>query len=182
VKRRVLVIVLIVVTVTVGRHALAQALGRYEHAPSAAPSTVEGGTRTVPLPVAPTGVGNTDHLDPTLRRQIDRAMSAAAADGVDLHITSGWRSRAEQEQLYEQAIEKYSSPEAASHWVLPPDKSAHVKGEAIDVGPRSGAQWLEDNGVHYGLCRRYDNEWWHFELLAEAKGSTCPPREPYAVG
>ncbi len=28
--------------------------------------------------------------------------------------------------------------------------------------------------------RRYDNEYWHFELLAAAKGSHCPAREPHA--
>jgi LAS superfamily LD-carboxypeptidase LdcB len=115
-----------------------------------------------------------------MARAITRAIAAAAADGVDLHITSGWRSRDEQERLYEQAVRKYGSPAAARRWVLPPEESAHVKGEAVDVGPRSGAQWLEDNGVHFGLCRRYDNEWWHFELLAAPVGSVCPPRQPYA--
>ena len=182
IARRVFVVLLIVVTATAGRHAIAQALGQHAHA-TVTPATTPGTTQSAPpIAQAPTGAGSTAHLDPMLARQVQRAITAAAAQGVELHITSGWRSRAEQEQLYEQAIQKYGSPEEASHWVLPPDKSAHVKGEAVDVGPRAGAQWLEDNGVHFGLCRRYDNEWWHFELLAEAKGSTCPAREPYAGG
>lgn len=54
-----------------------------------------------------------------------------------------------------------------------------MKGQAIDVGPASGASWLEGNGVRLGLCRRYDNEPWHFERLAAAKGSSCPPREAH---
>ncbi len=28
--------------------------------------------------------------------------------------------------------------------------------------------------------RRYDNEYWHFELLAAAKASHCPAWEPHA--
>jgi len=68
----------------------------------------------------------------------------------------------------------------ARRWVLPPGESAHVRGGAVDVGPESGARWLEQHGVRFGLCRRYDNEPWHFERLAAAKGSTCPRREPHA--
>ena len=160
--RRVFVVLFVVVTVTAGR---------YEPALSAA--ALGGAPR-------PAHAADTDHLEPTLHRQIDRATAAAAADGVDLHVTSGWRSRAEQQQLFQAAVRKYGSPEAASHWVLPPDRSAHVSGEAVDVGPRAGARWLEQHGVQFGLCRRYDNEWWHFELLAPANAGTCPPREPHA--
>jgi D-alanyl-D-alanine carboxypeptidase len=165
--KRLLLVVLVVASVIAGQHALA--------------GSGSGGTaHPVLAPVAPEGVGETDHLTPRLHRAINRAIAAAAADGVELRVTSGWRSRAQQEQLYEAAILKYGSPQAASQWVLPPGRSAHVLGQAVDVGPRSGATWLERHGVHYGLCRRYDNEYWHFELLAAAKGSVCPPREPHA--
>ena len=127
-----------------------------------------------PVAVAPTGVGDTAHLQPALQRAVDRAIAAAAADGVELRVTSGWRSSAEQEQLFADAVRKYGSPELASHWVLPPDRSEHVKGLAVDVGPAAGARWLERHGVHFGLCRRYANEPWHFERLAAARGSACP--------
>ena len=63
---------------------------------------------------------------------------------------------------------------------LPPGHAAHERGEAIDVGPPDGAAWLDVHGVHYGLCRRYANEAWHFELLAPAIDQQCPPLEPYA--
>jgi D-alanyl-D-alanine dipeptidase len=49
-----------------------------------------------------------------------------------------------------------------------------VSGQAIDVGPRAGAQWLETNGNRWGLCRIYENEWWHFEL-ATVPSMVCPP-------
>jgi D-alanyl-D-alanine carboxypeptidase len=139
-----------------------------------------GPPATEPALVAPTGIGDTGHLTPALRRAMARAIDAARADGVDLVVTSGWRSAAHQQRLYEDAIAKYGSPAAARRWVLPPEESAHVRGEAVDVGPPAGARWLETHGVRYGLCRRYANEPWHFERLAAALGSRCPPLEPHA--
>ena len=136
--------------------------------------------RRDPTPEAPTGVGDVDSLTPPVRRAIGLAIEAARADGVDLRVTSGWRSRDHQQRLYEQAVAKYGSPAAARRWVLPPGESAHVRGEAVDVGPAEGAAWLERHGVRWGLCRRYANEPWHFERLAAAKGSACPPLEPHA--
>ena len=133
-----------------------------------------------PPPVVPSGVGNTAQLDPRVQRAVTRAIEAAGADGVELRVTSGWRSAAHQQELYDAAIAKYGSPAKARRWVLPPGESNHVKGLAVDVGPESGARWLEEHGVRFGLCRRYDNEPWHFERLAAAVGSTCPAREPHA--
>ncbi|MCU1676701.1 MAG: peptidase and DD-carboxypeptidase VanY/endolysin [Frankiales bacterium] len=129
--------------------------------------------------VTPNGVGDVEHLQPKVRSAIQRAIAAAAADGVELRVTSGWRSKDHQQRLYDEAIAKYGSPEAARMWVLPPDESAHVDGAAVDVGPAEGARWLEANGEQFGLCRRYANESWHFERLAGARGSRCPALEPH---
>ena len=167
--RRLAVVARVGGTALAGQHALAGPGPGY--APSQAP--------TAPAPQAPTGVGDTAHLTPGLRRAVTRAIAAAAADGVELRVTSGWRSPEQQQVLYDAAVRKYGSARLASHWVLPPSRSAHVRGEAADVGPESGARWLEEHGVRYGLCRRYDNEYWHFEPLAAARGSTCPAREPH---
>jgi len=57
-----------------------------------------------------------------------------------------------------------------------------VTGEAVDVEAASGIAWLEKNGVRFGLCRKYANEDWHFELLAPTVGSSCPPMLPHARG
>ena len=120
-------------------------------------------------------------LTPQLRRAVDRAIAAAAADGVTLRVTSGYRSAGHQQELFDAAVAKYGSPEAARHWVLPPD------GERARAGPRGRRRpggrgaWLQEHGVRFGLCRRYDNEPWHFERLAAAVGSTCPAREPSAA-
>lgn len=132
---------------------------------------------------APTGsdVG-TEGLSPALTRAITRAREAAAADAVTINIVSGYRTAATQQRLFDEAITKYGSAEVASRWVLPPNKSEHVKGGAVDVGPYAAAKWLEKNGVKFGLCRRYANEYWHFEVLAPAKGQKCPALEANAAG
>nr|WP_083877299.1 M15 family metallopeptidase [Gordonia rhizosphera] len=113
-------------------------------------------------------------LDPVLATAYSRAAAAAHAEGVPLSITSGRRTRAEQKQLWRNGLATYGSPGAARRWVLPPNESTHVTGDAIDVGPRAGATWLEVNGFRWGLCRTFDNEWWHFEV-ATVPGMRCPP-------
>nr|WP_245551660.1 M15 family metallopeptidase [Gordonia hirsuta] len=103
------------------------------------------------------------------------ASTEARASGVPMHITSGKRSRAQQAALWRQGLATYGDPAVARRWVLPPGESTHETGEAIDVGPRAGAAWLQRHGARYGLCRPFDNEWWHFERLT-VPGLPCPPR------
>ena len=133
-----------------------------------------------PNAVAPNNTGDVRHLTPKLRSAITRAIAAAHDDGVDVRVTSGYRSEARQQQLYQEAIAKYGSAELARRWVLPPNESAHVRGEAVDVGPATGADWLREHGERFGLCQRYANESWHFEHLAGATGSTCPDLQAHA--
>ena len=105
------------------------------------------------------------------------AQSKARKEGINLVITSGFRTAARQEYLFQRAIAKYGSAEEASKWVLPPDKSHHPDGIALDInypGDPEDTKWLELNGYKYGLCRVYKNEWWHFEPLV-TPGEECPP-------
>ncbi len=55
-----------------------------------------------------------------------------------------------------------------------PKTSAHVAGEAVDLGPSASAAWLSRNGARYGLCQIYRNEPWHFELRPDAVEDGCP--------
>ncbi len=119
-------------------------------------------------------------LSPKLRTRLKKAMTAAKADGVTIRINSGRRSAAKQRRLLQEAIKRYGSYEAATRWVLPPDKSAHVKGQAVDIAPQAAMVWLNKNGWEYGICRPYDNEPWHFEALT-TPGKKCPPRKPSSV-
>ena len=118
------------------------------------------------------GVAN---LDPALLGALRRAATDAAADGVELDVDSGWRSPAYQERLLRQAISKYGSEAKAGRWVATPETSAHVSGDAVDIGPSGAAAWLSAHGAAYGLCRIYGNEPWHYELRAEAVRGRCPP-------
>ncbi|MFI8632937.1 M15 family metallopeptidase [Microbacterium sp. NPDC077663] len=113
-------------------------------------------------------------LDPALRRALQDASSRAAADGLTVRINSGWRSPEMQERLLRDAIDTYGSREEASRWVATPETSAHVSGDAVDVGPWDAADWLDRHGAAFGLCRIYVNEPWHFELRPDAATDGCP--------
>jgi LAS superfamily LD-carboxypeptidase LdcB len=88
-------------------------------------------------------------------------------------VDSGWRSPAYQQHLLDEAVANYGSTAEAARWVATPETSAHVSGDAVDLG--SGpATWLAKHGARYGLCPIYRNEPWHFELLPGAATRGCP--------
>jgi hypothetical protein len=118
------------------------------------------------------GVAN---LDPGLLRALRRAATDAASEGVEFVVTSGWRSPAYEEQLRREAIAKYGSEAEAARWVATGTTSAHVSGDAVDIGPAAAAAWLSVHGAAYGLCQIYANEPWHYELRPDAIASGCPP-------
>jgi hypothetical protein len=118
------------------------------------------------------GVAN---LDADLLGALRHAATAAAADGVELFVDSGWRSPEYQEQLFREAVAEYGSEAEAARWVATPNTSAHVSGDAVDIGPRDAAAWLSQHGARYGLCQIYGNEPWHYELRPEAIAHGCPP-------
>ena len=113
-------------------------------------------------------------LDSDLLGALRHAAADAAGDGVQFVVDSGWRSPEYQEQLLREAISKYGSEEAATRWVATPDKSAHVSGDAVDIGPSRAAAWLSEHGAEYGLCQIYSNEPWHYELRRDASEHGCP--------
>ena len=115
------------------------------------------------------------NLDPALLGALRQAATDAAADGVKFFVDSGWRSPAYQERLLREAVSKYGSDEEAARWVATPRTSAHVSGDAVDIGRSDAAAWLSERGAEYGLCQIYGNEPWHYELRPEAGGIGCPP-------
>jgi len=116
-------------------------------------------------------------LQPALLDALRRAATDAAAQGVDVRVNSGWRSAEYQQQLLQEAVAQYGSEAEAARWVATPTASAHVAGEAVDIGPYAAADWMIAHGQDYGLCRTYDNEAWHFELYPDAVHNGCP--RPY---
>lgn len=63
-----------------------------------------------------------------------------------------------------------------------PEDSAHVTGDAVDVGPYATAEWLSRHGAQFGLCQVYANEVWHLELHPDAPDEGCPPMSADAAG
>jgi hypothetical protein len=120
-------------------------------------------------------------LDPALLAAVQRATTAAAAQGVTVTVTSGWRTPEFQQQLLDEAVLAYGSFEAARQYVQTPEQSRHVVGTAVDIGGPGAGQWMIANGAPFGLCQIYANETWHFELAADAFG-VCPPLLPDAAG
>jgi tape measure domain-containing protein len=80
-------------------------------------------------------------------------------------ITSGFRSVERQQQLWQQALQKYGSVAEARKWVAPPGNSQHNKGNAADLGYGSDAarQWAHKNASQFGLQFPLANENWHIE-------------------
>jgi zinc D-Ala-D-Ala carboxypeptidase len=120
-------------------------------------------------------------LDPALLNAIQTAARAAAAQGIDLRITSGWRSKGFQQRLFDDAVRTYGNADIARQFVASPDVSKHVVGQAVHVAPVEADKWLISNGAQFGLCQIYANELWHFELAVDPQGN-CPPLRPNAAG
>lgn len=114
------------------------------------------------------------NLEPDLLLALREAATDAAEDGIEFSVNSGWRSPDYQDQLLREAVATYGSEAEAARWVATADTSAHVSGDAVDIGDYDAASWLSEHGAQYGLCPTYDNEPWHFELRPDATVQGCP--------
>lgn len=141
---------------------------------------VEGGLLSDPVSPHDTELPALSNLDPALLAAVQQAADAAAADGVTMVVTSGWRSAALQQQLLDAATTRYGSREEALKYVSSPEVSHHVPGTAVDIGPTDADSWLSQHGADFGLCQTYANEMWHFELATEP-GGECPAMLPDAT-
>lgn len=127
-------------------------------------------------------------LDPVFAQRAYALTQAAHAAGIPLQVTSAYRSPEVQARLWERALAKYGSPEAARKWVAPPGQSQHNRGTAIDFAVNGSlirdadspaAQWLRANAAAYGLDVPMSWEPWQIEL-AGARGQipTAAPQPP----
>lgn len=118
------------------------------------------------------GVAN---LDPDLLQALREAATDAADDGLEFYVNSGWRSPEYQNQLLREAVSEYGSEEEAARWVATADTSAHVSGDAVDIGSFYATAWLSALGAKYGLCQIFSKESWHYELRPQSIDRGCPP-------
>ncbi|WP_348789056.1 D-alanyl-D-alanine carboxypeptidase family protein [Leifsonia sp. NPDC080035] len=116
-------------------------------------------------------------LDPALRSALNAAAAAAQQErGTAITIADGWRSERYQEYLFAQAVRKYGSEDEALRWAKRGSDSEHVAGRAVDIATADAMDFLSRFGAEWGLCQRYANEAWHFELLTEP-GGECPAQD-----
>jgi hypothetical protein len=99
-------------------------------------------------------------MRPDVALAFDRMAEAAAADGVNLIVVSGFRSNAEQATLFA----AHPDPK----WVAPPGQSLHRLGTELDLGPNSAYGWLARNAGRFHFVQRYSWEPWHYGFTLNA--------------
>ena len=118
-------------------------------AASGAPTMASGGGYSGPL-VYRDGEG----MRPDVAAAFDRMAAAAQSDGVDLIVVSGFRSDAEQAELFA----AHPDPQ----WVAPPGQSLHRCATELDLGSGAAYSWLAANASRFGFVQRYSWEAWHY--------------------
>ena len=125
-----------------------------------------------------------DGLDAGFGNKLVALMQNAPAgirEGLGLY--SGARSNERQQQLWNDALKKYGSPEAARKWVAPPGKSNHNHGTAADLSyngkslaqaPKEVVDWVHANAKNFGLKFPLSNENWHIEDDSTRGGQGTP--------
>jgi D-alanyl-D-alanine carboxypeptidase len=118
-------------------------------------------------------------------------MTQARADGVAIIPISGFRTFAYQESLFQKAVAKYGSEDAAVRWVAHPGHSEHHTGLAVDLGDGNepacdveppfeetrASQWLQVNAAQFGFelsfprdnPRGVNYEPWHWRFVGTPK-------------
>lgn len=140
--------------------AVAEAAAPYGAAAGAAAGMATGGGYGGPL-VFRDGEG----IRPDAAAAYDQMAAAARAGGVVLVVVSGFRSDAEQAELFA------AHPDPT--WVAPPGHSLHRCATELDLGPSSAYGWLAANAGRFGFIQRYSWEAWHYGY--EAGPAPCSP-------
>jgi hypothetical protein len=117
------------------------------------PAVAEGGGYSGPL-----AYRDGEGMRPDAAAAYDRMAAAARRAGVDLVVVSGFRSDAEQAELFA----RHPDP----RWVAPPGRSLHRCATELDLGPSSAYGWLAENARRFGFLRRYAWEAWHYGFVA----------------
>jgi Transglycosylase SLT domain/D-alanyl-D-alanine carboxypeptidase/Putative Flp pilus-assembly TadE/G-like len=119
----------------------------------AGPAMASGGGYNGPL-VYRDGEG----MRPDVAAAYDKMAAAAAAAGITLIVVSGFRSDAEQAELFA----AHPDPK----WVAPPGTSLHRCATELDLGPESAYGWIDANATRFGFLQRYSWEAWHVGFTA----------------
>ena len=158
-------------------------------------------SRTHPLPdgfqapdLVATNLAHGDSEQPMqvqrmIEQPLKRLFAAAEEDGIELMLSSAYRSVSDQQALYESFVAKQGQA-MADLYVAKPGTSEHHTGLAVDFATASAAcesdsdkcslsvaaaNWLVENGPKYGFIQRYPEgkqpltgvafEPWHYRYL-----------------
>jgi len=118
---------------------------------------VNGSPRQITLAKVPNG----KEMRSDAAAAFNRMHAAAARAGINLHVNSGFRSMAEQQDLYR----KYLN--GTGNLAAKPGYSNHQGGIAVDINVggtgTSTYKWLAAHGAEYGFKRTVPSEPWHWE-------------------
>lgn len=140
--------------------AVAEAAAPYGSATGEGMGMASGGGYSGPL-VYRDGEG----MRPDVAGAYDQMAAAARSDGIVLLVVSGFRSDAEQAELFA----AHPDPK----WVAPPGHSLHRCATELDLGPSSAYGWLAANADRFGFVQRYSYEPWHYGF--DAGPAPCSP-------
>jgi hypothetical protein len=111
-------------------------------------------------------------MRPDVAAAYDEMAAAAHSDGVVLVVVSGFRSDAEQAELFA------AHPDPT--WVAPPGHSLHRCATELDLGPSSAYGWLAADAARFGFVQRYSWEAWHYGF--DAGPAPCSPEGEAVAG
>ena len=131
-------------------------------------------------------------IDKRIEKKLSKMMEAAEKEGISLKVMSGYRTREQQEKMYQDEIDLFlqegydqvTAEKLAGQWVALPGTSEHETGLAVDINADNHETqrenvylWLDENAVQYGFVRRYPkskefitgiaNEPWHYRYVGE---------------
>lgn len=127
-------------------------------------------------------------LDPETESQFNALSAAAAQEGLNIWLASGFRSYSYQSQIYNNYVDIYGQS-TADTFSARPGHSEHQTGLAIDVNSIDDsfagtpeAIWLENHAHEYGFIIRYPKgkehitgykyEPWHLRYLGKDTATT----------
>jgi Transglycosylase SLT domain/D-alanyl-D-alanine carboxypeptidase/Putative Flp pilus-assembly TadE/G-like len=140
--------------------AVAEAAAPYGAANGGATGMATGGGYGGPL-IYRDGEG----MRPDVAAAYDQMAAAAHSAGLTLMVVSGFRSDAEQAELFA------AHPDPT--WVAPPGHSLHRCATELDLGPSAAYSWLAANASRFGFVQRYSWEAWHYGY--DAGPAPCSP-------
>jgi hypothetical protein len=143
------------------RHVSIDVVAEAELAPGILDALGEGGSYDGPL-----AYRQGKPMRPDVALAFDRMERAAREAGVALLVTSGFRSDAEQAELFR----RHPDPK----WVAPPGRSLHRYATELDLGPPAAYAWLAANAERFYFVQRYAWEPWHWGYTLNPRSTRSP--------